>query len=188
MSLGDLAQRARNVVAEAVKGFSRAGQEREKPSRVRGRSVEQAKAEALRRAQQGGGRTGDKEEKVTSASSAERLRQWHREFLRHSCRFGWASELLQSEEWRKAGRALGEERLRDSAIHLAQAGLRVGSQGLGTVIGGMLGAETGPAAAVAAWAGGTFLGTLGARAASALDIHLSPEGQKPLRRGRERGR
>ncbi|QSR84788.1 hypothetical protein [Methylacidimicrobium sp. B4] len=189
MSLGDLAQRARELVAEAVKGSSRVGQEAEKPAaRGKGRSVEQAKAQALRRARRSGEKTEEPEGKTTAASSAERLRQWRQEFLRHSCRFGWASELLQSEEWRKAGRALAEERLRDSAIHLAQAGLRVGSQGLGTVIGGMLGAEAGPAAAVAAWAGGTFLGTLGARAASALDVHLSPEGQKPLRGGRERGR
>ncbi len=188
MSFADLARAAREVVAEAGKWIAGPGEEREKPLRISGRRVEQTKAEAVRRARRGGGTMGDKEEKVAAASSSERLRQWHREFFRHSRRFGWASELLQSEEWRKAGRALAEERLRDSAIHLAQAGLRIGSEGLGTVIGGLLGAETGPGAAVAAWAGGTFLGALGARAAGALSVHLSPEGRKPLGRGKERAR
>lgn len=184
MSFADLADRARKVVAEAVKGFSRPGEERES-----GRSVEQAKAEAVRRARRGERKTeGEEGRSAAAASSAERLRQWRREFFRHSRRFGWASELLQSEEWRKAGRALAEERLRDSAIHFAQAGLRVGSQGLGTVLGGMLGAETGPAAAVAAWAGGTFLGALGDRAASVLDGHLSREGRRASAAAKGRGR
>lgn len=174
MRLGELAHRAREVVAAAVKASSRTGRVREEAGRERARSVAQAKAEAVRRARRGAGKEGRNEGGGAAAfASSERLRQWRQEFFRHARRFGWASELLRSEEWQKAGRALAEERLRDSAIHLAQAGLRVGSQGLGTVVGGMLGAGTGPGAAVAAWAGGTFLGALGARAASALDAQLS---------------
>ncbi|CAB4244034.1 protein of unknown function [Methylacidimicrobium sp. AP8] len=187
MSFADLAGRARQVVAEAARWISGSAGRGEKPSRAGGRTIEQAKAEAFRRARRGGEKPGGREEK-TAGSSSERLRRWRREFFRHSGRFGWASELLQSEEWQKAVRALAEERFRDSAIHLVQAGLRVGSLGLGTVVGGMLGAEAGPGAAVAAWAGGTFLGALGARAAGALSVHLSPEGRKPGERGKERAR
>ncbi|VVM07943.1 hypothetical protein MAMC_01895 [Methylacidimicrobium cyclopophantes] len=192
MSFGDLAGRAREVVTEALKSLGRAkgdSGETRKPERKSGRRIEQAKAEAIRRAQKAVGRgTEAAGRNAASADPAERLRLWSREFFRHARRFGWASELLQSEDWRKAGRALAEERLRDSAIHLAQAGLRVGSQGLGMAIGGMLGAETGPGAAVATWAGATFLGALGDRAASALDVHLTRSSRRRFAeaRGRER--
>lgn len=192
MSFGDLAKRAQKVVERAARSFARpeaAEGKRREPEWERGRKIEQIKAEAVRRARQGAAKPGEgAERRAASASASERLRQWRREFFRHARRFGWASELLQSEDWRKAGRALAEERLRDSAIHLAQAGLRVGSQGLGTVIGGILGAETGPGAAVAAWAGGTFLGTLGDRAASALDAHLPQVSQRRFSGTKGRGR
>jgi hypothetical protein len=186
MSFGELARGAREVVSEAVKGFSRRIGQEGRGRQGSGAPIEQAKAEALRRARRREAKAAEGGEKGDASSSSERLREWRREFFRHARRFGWASELLQSEDWRKAGRALAEERLRDSAIHLAQAGLRVGSQGLGSVIGGMLGAETGPGAAVAAWAGSTFVGALGARAAGALSVHLSPEGRKSSGRGKER--
>ncbi|MDD4931972.1 MAG: hypothetical protein PHO89_00695 [Methylacidiphilaceae bacterium] len=187
MSFGDLAQGAREVLSEAVKSFSRQiGQEGRRQES--GARIERAKAEAVRRSRQGGAKAAEGVGKGDASFSSERLRQWRREFFGHARRFGWASELLQSEDWRKAGRALAEERLRDSAIHLAQAGLRVGSQGLGSVIGGILGAETGPGAAVAAWAGSTFLGAVGDRAASALDVHLSRASRRPLAGAKGRGR
>ncbi|MGD9895913.1 MAG: hypothetical protein AB7T14_02380 [Candidatus Methylacidiphilaceae bacterium] len=189
MSFGDLAKRAREMVADAVKSFSRLGAEQGKPSRESGRSIERAKAGAVRRARRGAAKAAEEAGKSDAPpSQPEALARWQREFFRHARRFGWATELLQSEEWRKAGRALAEERLRDSAIHLAQAGLRIGSQGVGTVIGGILGADTGPGAAVSAWAGGTLFGALGARAACALDGHLSPASRRPLDRTRGRGR
>lgn len=191
-SFGDLARRARELVMEATRSFARpekAERGAEAPRQENGARIEQAKKEAVRRSRRAKETEGEGVGKSAAASSPpDRLRQWRREFFGHARRFGWASELLQSEEWRKAGRALAEERLRDAAIHLAQAGLRVGSQGLGTAIGGMVGAETGPGAAVAAWAGGTLLGALGAKAACALDGHLSPEGRRPVERGKRRGR
>lgn len=191
-SLVDLARKAGEVVTEAARSFGRSGTVGSGSAGVRderGERIKEAKEEAVRRAARGKTDAGKGTAKAAEAASApERLQQWRREFFAHARRFGWASELLQSDEWRKAGRALAEDRPRDAAIHLVQAGLRVGSQGLGTAIGGMVGAETGPGVALSAWAGGTLLGALGARAACVLDRHLSPESRRPVGKTKGRGR